>query len=92
MKHSFECLIKLLKPLIAKITSTISFICKDQHTNIKGEVSYEFDVISNPQNVFVNTNKKIIVLSFAINYHPRAIKLLISAPGQIKSRSEWIET
>ena len=42
---------------ITEIRSVISFIVKDQHTKIKGEVSCEFDVISKPKNVFVNTNK-----------------------------------
>ena len=53
-----------------------------QITLFKGEVSRKFAVISKPK----------IIVKFAINYHPSAIKLLISASGQRQSRSVWIET
>ena len=32
------------------------------------------------------------IVKFAINYHPSAIKLSVSASGQRQSRPEWIET
>ena len=38
----------------------------------------------------VSRNREIIV-KFVINYHPSAIKLLISASGQRQSSSVWIE-
>ena len=53
-----------------------------QYQDLKGEVSREFDVISNIQSVCLSTetNKKKMS-NFVINYHPSAIKLSISASG-----------
>ena len=58
---------------------------------LKGEVSRKFAVISKPKNVCLSGKNKEIIVKFVINYHPSAIKLLISASGQRQSRPVWIE-
>ena len=42
--------------------------------------------------MFVCQQKQKKLSCFVTNYHPSAIKLLISASGQRQSRSEWIES
>ena len=61
------------------------------YSSVKGELSREFDVISN---VCLSTETKKKLSSFVINYHPSVLKLSISASGQRQrpSRLEWIET
>ena len=56
------------------------------------KVSRKFAVISKPKNVCLSGRNKEIIVKFAINYPPSAIKLLVSASGQRQSRSVWIET
>ena len=58
-------------------------LCYLWHFSIKGEVSWKFDVISKPKNVCLTTETKKLVARFAIDYHPSARKLLISASGQV---------
>ena len=61
--------------------------------DLEGEVSRKFAVISlkTEKCLSVSRNKEIIV-KFLTNYHPKAIKLSISASGQRQSRPVWIET
>ena len=58
----------------------------------KGEVSRKFAVISKPKKCLSASRNNEIIVKFVINYHPSAIKLLISASGQRQSWPVWIET
>ena len=53
-----------------------------------GGVSRELNVISNPKNILLSTEKKLKLSTFHINYHPSALKLSISASGQGQIRLE----
>ena len=57
---------------------------------LKGKYHANLLSFQNPK-IFVSRNKEIIV-KFVINYHPSAIKPLISASGQRQSRPVWMET
>ena len=59
---------------------------------LKGKYHANLMSFQKPTKMFsVNRNKKQSS-SFVLNYHPSAIKLSISASGQIQNRSGWTET
>ena len=57
-----------------------------------GEVSRKFAVISKPKNNLSVSRNRAIIIKFVINYHPSAIKLSISSSSKRQSRPVWIET
>ena len=79
---------------LSNIDRVMAFLCHLALlgiTVLKGKYHAILLSFQNPKCLSVNRNKEIIV-KFVINYHPSAIKLLISASGQRQSRSVWIET
>ena len=80
------------EPTVVVDTPDFGALPKKKNLALKGKYHANLLSFQNPKMLACQQKKKETIVKFVINYHPRAIKLLISASGRRQSRPVWIES